>query len=140
MSHIARRNLDTLVQAFLPCQEIHIFIDSRDRLLSTSRLMELRNHPLMSHHGLANWPPRWTTTRNQSNVKPEGEVGILNEVLLHELFNDKLFLVIEYEAQMYMAALVFDDPAFCNQLYALLQSKYGLSIREIGDLDLSHTL
>jgi hypothetical protein len=39
-----------------------------------------------------------------------------------------------------MAALSFDDPAFCSQLYPLLQEKVGLSIREIGDLDLSHTL
>jgi hypothetical protein len=47
---------------------------------------------------------------------------------------------MEYEGRRYMAALGFDDAAFCSQLYIFLQSKIGLSIREIGDLDLSHTL
>jgi hypothetical protein len=59
---------------------------------------------------------------------------------MHRLFNDKLFLVMEHEGRRYMAALTFDDPAFCSQLYSLLQSKVGLSIREIGDLDAGDTL
>jgi hypothetical protein len=102
--------------------------------------MQLRYHPLMSRHGASNWPPMWITSRNDPNDKPGGEIGTLSEVLMHGLFNNKLFLVIEHEAKKYMGALTFDDPAFCGQLYRLLQGKVGFSIREIGDLDLSHTL
>jgi hypothetical protein len=102
--------------------------------------MQLRYHPLMSRYGTRNWPPMWITTRNDPNDKPTGEVGTLSEVLMNRLLNDKLFLVIEHEAQRYMGALTFDDPAFCGEIYRLLQGKVGLSIREIGDLDLSHTL
>jgi hypothetical protein len=102
--------------------------------------MQLRAHPLMSHHRVRNWPPKWTTTQNDPNDNVEGEVGILSEVLMNKLFKDKLYLIIEHEGRRYMAAVTFDDVAFCSQLYILLQSKVGLSIREIGDLDLSHTL
>jgi hypothetical protein len=102
--------------------------------------MQLGAHPLMSHHRLPNWPPKWTTTRNDPNDRAEGEVGILDEVLMHRLFNDKLFLAMKHEGRRYMAALTFDDPAFCSQLYILLQLKVSLSIREIGDLDVGDTL
>jgi hypothetical protein len=101
--------------------------------------MQLRYHPLMSRHGTSNWPPMWITSRNDPKDKATGEVGTLTEVLMPRQFEDKLFLVIEHEAQRYMGALTFDDPEFCSQLYRLLQGKVGLSIREIGDLDLPHT-
>jgi hypothetical protein len=94
----------------------------------------------MCHRGIPNWPPRWTTTRNDPNDKTEGEIGIFSDVLTHKLFNDKLFLLMEYEGRRYMAAVTFDDPAFCGQLYIFLRSKVGISIREIGDLDVSFTL
>ena len=102
--------------------------------------MQLRYHPLMRRHGTSNWPPLWITSRNDPNDKPRGEIGTLTEVLMHRQLDDKLFLVIEHEAQRYMGALTFDDLAFCGELYRLLQGKVGISIREIGDLDLSHTL
>jgi hypothetical protein len=102
--------------------------------------MELRDHPLMSHRGVRNWPPKWTTTRNDPNDRPRGEIGILTQVLKHTLFEDKLFLVIQHDHRRYMAALTFDDGAFCAQLYIMLKSKIGSSIREIGSLDVSHTL
>jgi hypothetical protein len=99
--------------------------------------MQLRYHPLMSRNGTSSWPPMWITSRNDPNDNPSGEVGTLTEILMPRQLENKLFLVIEHEAQRYMGALTFDDPAFCSQLYRLLQSKIGLSIREIGDLDLS---
>jgi hypothetical protein len=34
----------------------------------------------------------------------------------------------------------FDDPKFCDDMYILLQSNVGFSIKEIGDLDIFRTL
>ena len=39
-----------------------------------------------------------------------------------------------------MGAMRFDDDAFCQEIYALLQSQLGVSIKEIGDVDVSHLL
>jgi hypothetical protein len=39
-----------------------------------------------------------------------------------------------------MGFMGFDDPAFCSEIDRLLKFHVGLSIKEIGDLDLSHTL
>ena len=39
-----------------------------------------------------------------------------------------------------MGFMGFDDPSFCSDIYRLLKSNVGLSIKEIGDLDLSYTL
>ena len=56
------------------------------------------------------------------------------------MFTNRLFLVILHEGFRYMGTMAFDDPAFCYELYRLLKSKAGLSIKEIGDIDLSFTL
>ena len=45
-----------------------------------------------------------------------------------------------HNGRTYMGAVGFDGSVFCRQLYSLLKLKVGLSIKEIGDLDLSHTL
>jgi len=55
------------------------------------------------------------------------------------MFTNRLFLLIRHEGFRYMGGMAFDDPAFCYDLYRLLKSA-GRSIKEIGDLDLSHTL
>ncbi len=34
----------------------------------------------------------------------------------------------------------FDDPRFCSQIFTILQANVDRSIKDIGDLDLSHTL
>ena len=103
--------------------------------------MKLRDHPLMTRKsGFPNWPPMWTTTRLDENNKPTGEIGILEKPLRPEMFTNRLFVVIRHEGFRYMGTMAFDDPAFCYELYRLLKSKAGLSIKEIGDLDLSYTL
>ena len=99
--------------------------------------MQLRDHPLMSHRGIRNWPPRWMIT--QSDNKPlSGEVGILEYA--HKPSGNKLIIVMKLDDQRYTATLTFDDAAFCKQIYDLLQRNTGRSIEEIGDLDLSYTL
>jgi hypothetical protein len=40
----------------------------------------------------------------------------------------------------FVGTLIFDDVAFCRQIADLLRDYIGHSIKEIGDLDLSHTL
>jgi hypothetical protein len=47
--------------------------------------MLLRDHPLMSRHGVPNWPPVWTWVNGPAVDGPEneslrGEVGILKWV------------------------------------------------------------
>ena len=39
-----------------------------------------------------------------------------------------------------MGSMHFDDSQFCRQIYTILQGQVGLCIKDIGDLDLSHTL
>jgi hypothetical protein len=90
--------------------------------------------------GFPSWPPVWTTTRRDSNDKPTGEIGFLERAIMHELFDNKIFLFIEHQGQRYMGSVQFDDPRFCLQIYAVLQAQVGLSIQEIGDLDLSQLL
>jgi hypothetical protein len=39
-----------------------------------------------------------------------------------------------------MAFMGFDDARFCCQIFTRLKSNVGRPIKEIGDLDVSHTL
>jgi hypothetical protein len=89
--------------------------------------------------GFANWPPKWTTLSDK-NDKPSGEIGTLEKPLRPEMFTNRLFLLIRHEGFRYMGSMAFDDPAFCYELYRLLNSQVGRSIKEIGDIDLSYTL
>jgi hypothetical protein len=103
--------------------------------------MQLRDHPLMIRKsGYPSWPPTWTTTHHDQNDKPTGEIGTIHRVLTSELLDNKIFLFIQFQGLRYMGFMGFDDLAFCSQIYTLLKAHIGLSIKEIGDLDLSHTL
>jgi hypothetical protein len=103
--------------------------------------MKLRDHPLMSHHGLHNWPPAWTWIDGPEDQQPIGEIGILRMVLLSKTRPaDRCFLLIGYEESSYLGCLLFDDQVFCRQMTSLLQHCCNRSIVEIGGLDLSPTL
>ena len=56
---------------------------------------------------------------------------------MNEHDDEALFIVIEYQGRRYMGAMGFDSSAFCRQIYALFQSHIDLSIKEIGDIDVS---
>jgi hypothetical protein len=86
-----------------------------------------------------NWPPIWTTGLDKNDT-PKGEIGILQQVLTNDLINHKLYIFIDYQGRRYMGVMAFDDAPFWRGIYTLLNSKLGLSIKEIGDLDLSYTL
>lgn len=101
--------------------------------------MNLRDHPLMTYRGTPNWPPVWTTTRVEKDPRPVGEVGTLEDAVMNDLFDNKIFLLVLYNANRYMGSLMFDDVAFCKEIFAVLKLNRGKQIKAIGDLDLSHT-
>jgi len=95
----------------------------------------------MSYRTLANWPPAWIWRGGDNKQEVGGEIGILKEVTPSIVPpSNRIFLVVEHEGSEYMGCLLFDDPSFCRDIFRLLQAHLGLSIREIGDLDLSHSL
>ena len=100
--------------------------------------MQLRHHPGMQYRGLPNWPPAWTQPHGGS--LPRGEIGTLQFVHNNPLLSDKIFLVIEHGGQRWVGCLMFDNVTFCQQISALIKLHIGRTIREIGDLDVSHTL
>ena len=103
--------------------------------------VQLRDHPQMNFAGYANWPPIWVSGAGSKTYKKNlGEVGTLIGVILNEAAPDRLFLRMEIKTERYMGCLAFNDHVFCRQLYIFLQGHIGKSIKEIGDLDLSHTL
>jgi len=55
-------------------------------------------------------------------------------------FNNKIFVFVQYDDFRYMGLMQFDDPEFCYEIFVLLKAQLGRSIKDIGDLDLSHTL
>jgi hypothetical protein len=102
--------------------------------------MQLRDDPRMSYHRVSNWPPVWTKGIKKRDTKTVvGEVGILRYVHYYRLPAHKCYLVIEYQHEYFVGALIFDDPSFCAQIAEILQQQIGHSIKEIGDLDISHT-
>jgi hypothetical protein len=103
--------------------------------------MHLRDHPLMTRKsGYVTWPPKWTTTHHDQSCNPVGEVGVLEQAIMNELFDNRVFLFMMYQGFRYMGALQFDDPVFCYQMYDLLKFHVGRSIKDIGGLNLSGTL
>ena len=104
------------------------------------RAIELRSHPLMSQFGVPNWPPVWKPA-NPRDDKPslKGEIGELKYVLYQSAGN-KCFLIMTHEGGGYVGALLFDDGSFCQQIGKILETYTGRTIKEIGDLDLSHLL
>jgi len=102
--------------------------------------VQLRDHPLMSYRGMPNWPPAWSTLAIRSKPGPRGEVGTLEEVLMNNLYDDRIFMAILYEGYRYLGCLIFDDASFCFQIFAFLKLNRGKQIKDIGDSDLAHTL
>ena len=97
--------------------------------------MKLRDQLRTDKGTFYNWPPIWSNTRQDPTDKPQGEIGNLQQVFMND-DGDILFIAIEYQGRRYMGAIGFDSPALCWQIYILLQSHIGLSIKEIGDIDL----
>ena len=103
--------------------------------------MLLRDHPLVSYHGLRSWPPVWTYIYGAENKRPRGEIGLLREVVPSKILpTDRCFLYMDYEGSSYIGCLLIDNHAFCNQIVKLLQEHCNRSIADMGRLDLTYML
>ena len=101
--------------------------------------MQLRDHPLMIRKsGYPNWPPVWNTTNHDKKDIPTGEAGTLEEVVMNNLIENKVFMLMTLGGVRYMSFMAFDDLAFTSQIFYLLKGNLGLSIKEIGDLNVWH--
>jgi hypothetical protein len=100
--------------------------------------MKLRDHPYLSYRGVSNWPPAWVGRNAKDLQQPSGEVGILKKAILSKLEPDtRFYVMIEYEGEEYLGALLFDDQFACHQLYKLLSNHRGEPIHEIGETDIA---
>jgi hypothetical protein len=103
--------------------------------------MKLRDHPLMTYHGMRMWPPIWVWSGGKHDKPIEGEAGILREVRIPTVpSNDRVLLIIDYDGGDYRSCLQFDDPAACQRVYELIKTCCGSSIQQIGDLEIGDTL
>jgi hypothetical protein len=105
-------------------------------------MTSLRDHPLMSYRGVGNWPPVWTLPAGAGTKTIRGEIGVLKYVhsATGRFPTNRCFLVVECEGHNYCGALLFDDRIFCSRIATILHNQLGHSIKDIGDLDLDHTL
>ncbi len=103
--------------------------------------MKLRDHPLMSYKGAPSWPPAWLWRDGHKTTHPNGEVGILKEVIPSTTTPyTKCFLIMEHCETEYVGVLLLSDPAFYREIYRVLVQSCGETIRDIGDIDLSYML
>jgi len=104
--------------------------------------MLLKDHPLMSYHGIPSWPPVWTFVRGVEKKHPRREeIGILKEVTISNIQPaDRCFLHIEHEGSTYIGCLLVDDPVFCSQIVTLLRGYLNRPVAEIGSLNISSLL
>jgi hypothetical protein len=100
--------------------------------------MKLRNHPLMVYRTMPNWPPIWIE-KYAENTTLSGEIGVLSHVGVSSGRRPRCFLHITHNNKPYVGSLIFDDPAFSAYVTALLKKNINKTIREIGDLDVSHS-
>lgn len=103
--------------------------------------MKLRDHPLMTYMGARSWPPAWLWRGGYDSTHPEGEVGILKEVMLSTIApHSTCFLIMEHCGAQYIGALLVSDPAFHREICKVLFQNCGETIRDIGEIDISHAL
>jgi hypothetical protein len=101
--------------------------------------MLLRDHPLMSYKGNRSWPPSWLRRGNQT-TNPQGEVGILKDVIPSSIEPyDKYFVIMEHSGAEYVGVLLVRDTAL-REIFGILLQNRGKTIEEIGNIDLADTL
>ena len=101
--------------------------------------MRLRDHPKMKFLGQPNWPPTtWAGSYGPGTEFLTGEEGVLRDAIkLDPGHKDpkRLRLVVEYKGRFHSTILCCDDHTFIEPLCEKLQRCRGLTIREIGDLE-----
>jgi hypothetical protein len=95
----------------------------------------------MRYKGASSWPPAWLWQGGAETTHPQGEIGILKDVLLSFSAPDTTcFLIMEHRGAQYIGALLLNDPAFHKQICRILFRNRGEAIRDIGEIDISHML
>jgi hypothetical protein len=65
--------------------------------------------------------PRWTTTQRDRDDRPIGEVGMLEDVMMSDLIDDRVFVFTQSRLPIH-GFYELDDRPFCHEIYALLKS------------------
>ena len=99
--------------------------------------MRLREHPLMSCHGIPNWPPEWTWMSGGYSTAPAGEAGVLENARMSSVNRTAMFLTMSHVGSFYVSRLYFDHPEFCERICNLLKQNFGSSLQKIGALEIS---
>lgn len=103
--------------------------------------MQFRDLPLLERKsGMTLWPPQWSSAYRPKKDWPNGEIGILDDVWMHELLDRCVFLYVRQHGFQYTGSMYFDDHDSCVMIYDLLKSAVGRSLVEIGDWNVSHLL
>jgi hypothetical protein len=103
--------------------------------------MHFRDHPLLAYYGFPSWPPVWTRARGTSINTVRGELGILKGVVARDIGQStKCFLIIEHDGEQYVGTLLISDAAANAFFYRFLQGQIERAIKDIGDLEVGHTL
>lgn len=96
--------------------------------------MQIRDQPSMNRC----WPPVWMRISGSGDKNLNGEIGIFRRVELSRIEPiERCYLLTDHDGSSYMGTLVFEDGAFCRQLYSFLQRHTGRTISKLGDLELS---
>jgi len=102
--------------------------------------MKLRDHPLLRHNLIHQWPPVWVSLDNEDERILGSEDGVLTEVREAMSRSDGIVLIMHHNDNRYGSILIFSDLAFRRQIFQLLKDSVGVSIQQVGDIDLSCTL
>ena len=102
--------------------------------------MKLRDHLLLGQHLIHQWSPAWLLLDNEDDRISRKEVGVLTDVREPLSRSDGIVLIMHHNDNRYGSILIFSDLAFRRQVFELLKNSVGLSIQQIGDIDLSDTL
>jgi len=102
--------------------------------------MKLRDHPLLRRHFINQWPPVWASLVKEGEQISGSEDGVLTEVREAMSRSDGIVLIMHHNDKRYGSILIFSDLAFRRQIFRLLKNSVGLSIQQLGDIDLSYTL
>ena len=93
----------------------------------------------MSYLGMRSWPPAWLWRGGSEDTRPNGEVGLLKNVILSDIDPPtRCFLVMQHMGSEYIGCLSFGDSDFCREIARVLRDHCGSSIHEIGDMDMSY--
>jgi beta-galactosidase GanA len=102
--------------------------------------MKLRDHPLVRQHLIPQWPPVWVSLNNEDERISGSDEGMLTEVRESISRSDGIVLIMHHNNNRYGSILLFSHLGFCGQIFELLKDCVGLSIQQVGDIDLRYTL